>query len=96
MAISKNQLIVGGAVLGIAAFYFLGVRGLASGAGRAVVNAAGGVAEGVTYGVSDLIGLENPDLTKCEQAKLNGDTWQASFSCGAGDFLKYALGSNSK
>lgn len=96
MALTKNQLMIGGAVAGVALIYFVGVRGLASGAGRAVVHAVGGAAEGAVYGASDIIGLENPDLTKCEKAKLNGDTWQASFSCSAGNFLKYVLGSDTQ
>lgn len=94
MNLTKNQMIIGGAVVGVAVLYFVGVRGIARGAGKAVVDAVGGVAEGAVYGASDLVGLENPDITKCEQAKMMGSTWQASFSCGAGDFLKYVFGSD--
>lgn len=96
MNITKNELLIGGAVLGVAAIYFVGVKGLAFGAGKAVVDAVGGAATGAVYGASDIVGLENPNATKCQQAKQNGDTWGASFACPAGDFLKYVFGGNSK
>lgn len=92
MKLTNEQMIVGGVLLGAAAIYFIGVKGVAFGAGKAVVDAVGGAATGAVYGASDIIGLENPDQTKCAQAKQSGDTWGASFACPAGDFLKYVFG----
>lgn len=90
--LTTNQMILGAVVIGGALLYFKGFRGLASSAARGAVGAVGGVAEGAIYGASDLVGLPNPEKTKCEQAKQSGDTWAASFDCSAGDFLRY-LGS---
>lgn len=89
MKLTKNQMIIGGLAVGAAAVYLIGVKGIAFGAGKAVVDAVGGAATGAVYGASDFVGLENPDATKCAKAKAAGDSWGASFSCPAGDFLKY-------
>lgn len=63
----------------------------------AVGEAVGGIAWGITdgavsgvvYGVGDAIGLPRTDETECERAKREGRTWDASFACPAGDFIKY-------
>lgn len=90
--LTTNQMILGAVVIGGALLYFKGFRGVTSAAARGAVGAVGGVAEGAVYGVSDFVGLPSPELTACEQAKKNGDTWAASFDCPVGEFLRY-LGS---
>jgi len=62
--LTKNQLIIGGVVIGAAFLYFKGFRGVASSAARGAVGVVGGVAEGTVYGVSDFVGLENPNKTQ--------------------------------
>jgi len=85
MKITKNQIIIGALTLGAIYVYSTGARRIA----QAAVGSVAEAATGVVYGVSDVVGLENPDQTECAKAKAAGDTWQASFSCDATDFLKY-------
>ena len=86
-----------GAVAVVAAVAFVaykkagGAAGVASSVGGAVVDAADGVVSGAVFRLGDLIGVPRTDLTECERAKLNGDTWEASFACPAADFLKYVF-----
>ena len=39
-----------------------------------------------------LVGIPDTNKTQCERDKAAGNTWDASFSCAAGDFLSYAWG----
>jgi len=87
--IKPIYLISGAVAIGAVFIYFKGIKGVASGVAQGAVDAVGGVAQGGVYGISDIIGLPNPSQTKCEQAKAKGNTWDASFYCSAGDFLKY-------
>lgn len=58
--------------------------------GGAVIDLADGVVSGVVTGVGETVfGIPKTNLTKCEQAKAEGRTWDASFDCPAGDFIKY-------
>lgn len=68
-----------------------GLSGIGQSAGGAVVDVATGAVEGVVYGVGDWAGVPRTNLTECERAKLNGDTWAASFACPAADFIKYVF-----
>lgn len=81
--------LIGAVILGLGALYFRGVRGVSSDAARAAVNVAGGAAEGIIHGASDLLGIPTPNQSQCEQAKSTGDAWAASWACPAGDFLKW-------
>lgn len=56
--------------------------------GAAVVDSVDGVLSGVAYGVGDRIGLERTNETECERAIREGRTWDASFACPAGTFIK--------
>lgn len=64
-----------------------------AGAGEAVGATAGaaiaGAAGGVILGVGDGLGLDRTNMSQCEKDKANGNTWDASFSCPAGDFISY-------
>ena len=62
---------------------------LANQAAQNVVNAAGGVATGTVLAIGDTVGIPRTNLTKCQQDLMAGKTWDASFSCPAGDYLKY-------
>ena len=81
--------LIGAVILGMGALYLRGVRGVSSDAARAAVNVAGGAAEGIIHGVSDLVGIRTPNQTQCAMAKSTGDAWAASWACPAGEFLKW-------
>lgn len=74
-----------GVAVGAVLIYSTGAREIA----RAAVGLVKNTAVGVVYGVSDAVGLQNPDITACEAAKQAGDSWEASFVCPANDFIKY-------
>lgn len=46
-------------------------------------------AAGVVEGIGKAVGIPVTNETACEKAKREGRTWDASFDCPAGDFLKY-------
>lgn len=85
MKINKNHIVIGGLAVGALLLYSVGTRRIVS----AAVGVAADTAVGVVYGVSDVIGLENPDKSLCQQAKDNDSLWDASFACEADDFIKY-------
>lgn len=53
-----------------------------------VVGAVADVGAGVAIGVGDVLGLPRTDLTECERAIAEGRTWDASFVCPAGTFIR--------
>lgn len=77
----------------VAMMVFAGKKGAAGEVGESLGAAAGsaiaGAAGGVVLGVGDGLGIPRTDLSECERAKLEGRTWDASFACGAGDFIGY-------
>lgn len=59
---------------------------------EATVHASETVNTGVSavgFGVGDLIGVPRTDLSKCDRAMMEGRTWDASFDCPAGTFIRY-------
>lgn len=58
-------------------------------AGEAAGNFVAGAAGGVVLGIGDGLGVDRTNVGQCERDKAAGDTWAASFSCGAGDFVKW-------
>lgn len=66
-----------------------GITGTAGDLSRGAVNAVDGAAAGVARGIGDMIGLPDTDAGKCALAKAEGRTWDASFYCPAGDFIRY-------
>ncbi|AVO42722.1 hypothetical protein [Simplicispira suum] len=63
----------------------LGPLGLGAAAGSAVVD----LGAGAVLGIGDAVGLPRTEMTECERAMAEGRTWDASFVCPAGTFLKY-------
>lgn len=57
--------------------------------GGAVVDLADGAIGGAVVGVGQLVGVPATNMTECDRAKAEGRTWDASFACPAGDFLRY-------
>lgn len=97
MAVKTEILIVGGAAA-LAAWWIWKRGGLAAAAGDAASAAAGaavnmvdGVITGAVEGIGQTIGVPKTDVSECERAKAEGRTWDASFACPAGDFLKYVF-----
>lgn len=92
MKVSAVYLIAGGAV-GLALVWAMtrsgGVAGLAQSIGGAAVDAVDGVVSGAVIGIGAQVGIPATSRTQCEIDKANGDTWEASFSCPATDFIRY-------
>lgn len=69
------------------------LQAAAQGAVAGVVGQAGsaaiGAAEGVIYGIGDVVGLPRTETTKCQEAMARGDNWSASFHCPAATFLDW-------
>lgn len=64
-------------------------QSLAAAAGTAAVTAAADVAAGTVVGVGEVFGVPATNKTKCEIAKEEGNTLDASFYCPASDFISY-------
>ena len=60
-----------------------------AGIGSAAVDMVDDVVSGVVIGAGDAIGVPRVNKTRCELAKEQGRTWDASFDCPALDFLDY-------
>lgn len=91
-AIPTPYLIAGGAVL--AALLWAaskGAKGTGQAIGGAAVDLANGVVTGAVTGLGSVVGIPTTSLSECEKAKAEGRTWDASFACPAGDFLKYVF-----
>ncbi|AMP00153.1 hypothetical protein CAter10_2507 [Collimonas arenae] len=87
--INKAYLLIAAAAV---AYLLLKKNAIASVAAGAV-NAAGQVATGTVLGVGDALGVPRTNQTQCQQDIAAGKTWDASFSCPAGDFLSYLTSS---
>ncbi len=57
-----------------------------------VVQAGGGVVAGAAEGIGTVFGIPETSMTQCQADMAAGRTWDASFSCPAGDFVKYLFG----
>ena len=84
-----------GAALGLFLLYKIvsrGVAGAAEDLTRGVVNAAGGVVTGAVVGAGEVVGIPPTSQDKCVEDIYAGRSWDASFSCPAAVFLRYAVG----
>lgn len=59
--------------------------------GQDIGRAAGEAAAGVVVGVGEAIGIPATDLDRCARAKAEGNGWDASFYCPAGDYIQWEL-----
>lgn len=64
-------------------------KGTGETVGGAIVDLADGVVSGVVVGAGEAVGIPATNMTECERAKAEGRTWDASFACPAGNFIKY-------
>lgn len=92
--VSPVYLIAGAAVLGALVWAMTrqgGARGVAGAVAGAVIGAADGVVGETVNTIGEAVGIPRTNMTQCERDKAAGDTWAASFSCPAGDFLRYVF-----
>jgi len=62
-----------------------------TGTAAALTGAAGEAAVGAVLGTGDLLGIPRTDTSQCQRDTASGNTWDASFSCSAGDFARYVM-----
>ena len=96
MKISTDALLIAGGIgVAVLAVAWLSRKGNAQAVGETVGEAAVstivGAGTGVVLGVGEAVGVPRTNMTECERAKAEGRTWDASFACPAGDFLKYVF-----
>ena len=87
----QNPLTVAAAitVAGVLVWLALrGFKGVARGASKAIVDTAAGAIEGTVVGVGEAVGIPQTNMSECERALAEGRTWDASFACPAGTFIK--------
>lgn len=90
MRVPVTYAIAGGAVLAALAWvYFKGTKGVGSTLVAGAVDLADGVISEAVFTAGEVVGVPRTNQTECGRAKAEGRTWDASFACPAGDFLKY-------
>lgn len=91
-AIKPVYLIAAGAV-GLALLFVAskGAAGAGAAVGGAAVDLVDGVLTGTVTGIGGVVGVPQTSLTQCQRDKAAGDTWAASFSCPAADFLRFVF-----
>ena len=90
MKTATVYLIAGGAVLAALAWAATRVnKETGYQVGGAIVDMADGVVAGAVVETGKIFGIPATNMTECERAKREGRTWDASFACPAGDFIKY-------
>lgn len=100
MNFEKHLPLIAGLLIGLAGLYLVNkIRaaasdpvGWAENVTTGVIDAVGGVGTGVVVGIGDVVGIPATSMTKCQQDMAAGRTLDASFSCPAGDFIKYVTG----
>lgn len=89
MLSERAVFIVGGAGLALAFLAALTKGGAATNAGALLGKAAGDATAGVIIGIGDSLGIPRTDESACAAAIREGRTYDASFACPAGTWLKY-------
>lgn len=92
MKITTPYLIAGGAVLAALVWAMTrqgGAGGLGAAIGGAAVDIVDGAVSGAVVGIGEVVGIPATNKTQCQRDKEAGNTWAASFSCPAKDFLTY-------
>lgn len=89
-SVKPSILIAGAAVLAALAYVVLSRPGQTGQAiGGAAVDLVGGIMGGAVVGIGEAVGVPATNQTQCQRDKAAGDTWAASFSCPAGDFVSW-------
>lgn len=84
-----------GFALGAFLLYKLVTRGVAGTAADITQGVVGGVVNagaGAVIGAGQAVGIPPTDADKCADAIYAGRTWDASFDCPAGTFIRYVTG----
>lgn len=96
MKINQQTMLIVGGIAAAVALYAITRKGAAQATGEALASTAVdtvvGAGTGVVLGAGDAVGIPRTNMTECERAKAEGRTWDASFACPAGSFLKYVFG----
>lgn len=96
MKLQQDTLLIAGGIGAAVLVFWLTRKGSAQAAGEAIASTAVdtvvGAGTGVVLGAGDAVGIPRTNMTECERAKAEGRTWDASFACPAGTFLKYFFG----
>lgn len=95
MVIDQKTMIYAGIGAGALLLYWLyrrGVQDAAATAASGLVSAADGIFVGSIQGVGQVFGIQPTDQTQCQKDLAAGKTWDASFSCPAGTWLKAVTG----
>ena len=89
---TDTMLIVGAVGVGAVAVWWLSRQGNAQAVGETVgsaaVNSIVGAGTGVVLGAGEAVGIPRTNQTECERAIAEGRTWDASFACPAGTWIK--------
>jgi hypothetical protein len=80
-------LIAGAAASAVALAFMLRPKEVAESIARTAVGMAEGTATGVVVGIGSAVGVPETDQTQCQKDLAAGNTWAASFSCPAKQFL---------
>jgi hypothetical protein len=92
MRVPTVYLIAGGAVAAALLYvYAKGAKETGAAIGGAAVDLVNGVVSGAVIETGSYLGIPATNRTQCEIDKAAGNTWAASFSCPAADFLKYVF-----
>lgn len=93
MKASADTLIIAGGVgVAVLALWWFTRQGNAEAVGATVGEAAVagivGAGTGVVLGAGEAVGIPRTNPTECERAIAEGRTWDASFACPAGTWIK--------
>ncbi|MFZ4756688.1 MAG: hypothetical protein ACOYLX_00810 [Burkholderiaceae bacterium] len=89
---------VAGLVVAVGVIAWLGVKAAraAATAGQAIgesindgIRVVGQAPANTVLAIGDGLGVPRTDETECDRARREGRTWDASFACDAGTFLRY-------
>ena len=90
----KNIPAATAAALGLAAvaavaLWWLSRKGNAASGGQAVGRTAVEGVAGVVVGAGQAVGIPATDASACARAMAEGRSWDASFACDAGTYIRY-------
>lgn len=91
---TDTKIIIGVGIGLVAAVFVIWQRGAAQTAqdiGLGAVSAVDGAVGGVLMGAANVLGVPVTSKTQCQLDMEAGRTWDASFSCPAGTWLKYLV-----
>lgn len=82
---------IAGAAVGVALLWAMskGAKGTGQAIGGAAVDLVDGAVSGAVITAGEAVGIPATNQTQCQLDQAAGDTWAASFSCPAKDFLTY-------